>query len=65
MIRGRKVKVTSRPKPFNTKIGEVVHVFKDQNNLWLSIIDYEDGERFVAVEGVDDLKYMISKEYLE
>lgn len=56
MIKRRKVKIVNRQPPNNIRIGEVVYVFKDHNGLWLSIVEYDNGERFIAIEGIDKLK---------
>ena len=61
----RKVKVVNRQLPHNKKVGEVIHTLKDHNGLWLSIIEYNDGERFIAIEGIDKLKPIIDKEALK
>jgi len=53
---GRKVIIPNRLPPNNKKVGNVIHAFKDQNGLWLSIVEYPDGERFLAIEGIDKIK---------
>jgi len=64
MIKGRKVKVISRKEPDNKKLGEVVHAFKGEDGRWISIVEYLDGERYIAIEGIDTLKYVRSIKYL-
>jgi hypothetical protein len=56
MIKGTKVKIISRRAPNNQKAGEIVHMFKDNNGIWITVIDYPDGERYFAIEGVDQIK---------
>jgi len=61
----RKVKVINRKPPNNKKVGEILHAFKDHNGIWITIIKYKDGERFVAIEGIDSLKPVIDKDTMK
>lgn len=65
MIKGRRVRITNRTPPKDNQIGEVIYAFKDHNGIWLSIVEYPDGKRFIAIEGVDNLIYVRSKNYLK
>jgi len=65
MIKGRKVKIVNRTPPYNKKVGEVIHAFKDHNGLWLTIVQYDDRERFIAIEGIDKLKPVVDKDTLK
>jgi len=55
MITGTKVKVKNRPHPKNKQIGEIVYIKKDRDGMWLTYIDYPDGERYVAIYGIDKI----------
>ena len=59
-MKGRMVRVKNRKPPNNKKVGKVIHAFKDSNKIWISIIDYPDDERYVAVDGVDEIEVVRS-----
>ena len=55
MIVGTKVKIKSRPYPKNNQVGEIVYIKKDTNNRWLTYVDYPNGERYIAIDGIDKI----------